>query len=77
MLKRYRALNHIRLITEVSVDGVSGVIEFKGGDMATSRTGVFATSNTKLQRAIERDSQYGKEFILIKESRPKTKRVVK
>lgn len=66
MLKSYRALNHIRLVTEVQVDGVTGVIEFKGGDRAKQKCGEFTTSNAKLQCAIESSPQYGKEYILVR-----------
>lgn len=66
MTKTYKAINHVRLITDVMVGNMCGVIEFRGGKLTpTFTTGTFTTSNPALQEAIESDPRYGKEFILV------------
>ncbi len=70
MIKVYRALNYRRLVTEVDVGGRCGVIEFRQRD-SRYPTGTFSTENTMLQKAIESDAQYGKEFILAHKIRTK------
>ena len=55
------------LITAVEVDEIGYVCEFKGGKYFPEKiNGTFATSNAKIQKAIESHERYGGDFILIR-----------
>lgn len=66
MIKSYISLNYLHLTTTIVVDDLYVVVEFKGGRLTPQRmNGRFTTTSECLQKAIENDSGYGKEFILI------------
>lgn len=70
MNKTYQSIHALKLTTSVYVeqDGKKSqvTISFNGGFMQPfRRNGIFTTSNEGLQKAIESDSGYGSNFILI------------
>jgi hypothetical protein len=74
MLKVYQSKQFINRSIYVMVDGVSKLVEFKGGQAYPKKIfGVFATDSVKVQKALESHLGYGKTFELISEE----KKVVK
>jgi hypothetical protein len=70
MTKTYQSRNSLKLTTSVFMvkDGKRSpvTISFNGGFMTPHRrNGIFSTSSEALQEAIESDSGYGSNFILI------------
>jgi hypothetical protein len=71
MFKTYQSLQNFKLSTSVTVDGKQESIDFIGGILRPfKKNGKFTTDNPKLQKAIENDSGYGKQFILISQEQP-------
>lgn len=68
-------------VIAVEVDGIGYPCEFKGGRYFPERiNGTFATSNAKIQKAIEEHEGFGGDFILlrtIEETKPVVKEPVK
>lgn len=67
-MKTYTLLNDYFLSTTIKVSGKMRVVEFSGGSRHTGTNGFFSTDNRELQKAIERDSGYGKVFVCISDS---------
>ncbi|MFI3268263.1 MAG: hypothetical protein R3Y51_06050 [Rikenellaceae bacterium] len=66
MTKSYISLNSLHLTTTIDVDGIPTVIAFKGGRLVPNRVnGRFVTSSEILQKAIENDVGFNKDFALI------------
>jgi|GEM_PF-756111 len=66
MFKTYQSLKYFSLSTTIMVDGVPHSIEFRNGiTRPFVRNGKFTTDDVKLQKAIEEDVSYGRQFVLI------------
>jgi len=65
--KIYQSTLFMTLITAVEVDEVGYTIEFRGGKYFPEKVfGTYATSNVKVQKALEAHERYGSDFVLIR-----------
>lgn len=66
MIKSYRAVNYVEYSTTVSVEGREVPVCFRGGArFPERRNGILVTADENLQKAVENDVNYGKEFVLV------------
>jgi len=65
--KTYQSIGYPKLHAEIEVDGKGYVVEFTGSLVSQkySRNGIFITENEKIQKALEADSGFNKDFRLI------------
>jgi hypothetical protein len=71
MVKEYQSLNSVTFVTSIRKKNEQVTIRFSGGfTQPYIRRGVFVTSDEELQKAIESDNSYGKEFRCITEIKP-------
>lgn len=63
MKKTYISKNSLRLVTTVCVEGEEVTVAFGGGRCAPLwRNGSFSTDNESLQRALEADPAYNRDY---------------
>ncbi len=70
MEKKYNLIYQLRLETYVKVNGDMVPISFTGGRISHRgrKNGFYITANEDIQKALESDTSYGKQWILDKES---------
>lgn len=75
MIKSYISLNSLHLTTSITINDIPVVVEFTGGRLSPSRlNGRFVTDSELIQKALEKDINFNKEFALMEDEQKNNKK---